>query len=174
MAKQAGPIILKRTIDNLCFYVQEGIALLRKKPELSRKQMLRDKRYRRTMESAGRMQCAAPVAARIYAALPESWKGPGMYRIMVSEALGLLKAGKTGDRAYMVLWQRYLAEFEPGYQEQEAFVHKEVLKSKQVGVQGHKIDKKPVRKIKTRVERRQPENQEFNRTEKRYHATMDG
>ncbi len=77
------------------------------------------------------------------------------YRIMVSEALGLLKAGKTDEEAYIVLWQRYLAEFEPGYNEEEAFVHKGLVIPKQVRVQqGHKIDKKPKRENRVRVKHR--------------------
>jgi hypothetical protein len=127
MGKQAGPIFLERTIDDVCFYKMDGKYYVRAKSSLTRKQVLFGKRFRKTMESAGRLARGSRIAAAIYGAIPEEIKAYSMYRVMVGEAVRLIKAGMTDEEASKVLWMKYLAEFEAGYKEENEFVHSNVL-----------------------------------------------
>ena len=127
MGIQVGPVFLERTIDDVCFYKRGEKYFVRAKSSLSRKQVLFGKRFRRTMESAGRLARGSRIASAIYGALPEGIKAYSMYRVIVGEAARLIKAGNTDEEASKVLWGNYLAEFEPGYREKEEFVHKGVM-----------------------------------------------
>lgn len=123
MGKQVGPIYLERTIDDVCFYKMNGEYYVRMKSSLTGKQVKTGKRFVRTMQSAGRMARGSKIAAGIYKALPVEIKEFSLYRALVGEAVLLLKAGKTDEEARLVLWERYLAEFEEGYREEDVFRH---------------------------------------------------
>jgi len=73
---------------------------------------------------AGLMARSSRIAAVIYKALPPHWKQSWMYRAFVGEAIDLLKEGKTNEETQQVLWQRYAAEFTPGYSEEKEFTQK--------------------------------------------------
>ncbi len=104
MAKQAGPIYLERTIDDLIFYKMDGQYYVRMKPSLP--DIRRSPRFRGTMRSARRMGRASKISAALYAALPEGLKQFGQYRVLTGEAFHLLKAGKTAEEALALLWVR--------------------------------------------------------------------
>jgi hypothetical protein len=71
-----------------------------------------------------------------------------MYRVMVGEAVRMVKAGKTDEEAYSILRERYLAEFEPGYREEQEFVHAGLVIPQSTGIQqGYKIQKHPLKSM---------------------------
>jgi hypothetical protein len=100
------------TIDDLIFYKMDGKYYIRMKPCIDPKQVKFGKRYRNTMRSARRLACGSKIAALIYKALPEGEREFSMYRVMVGEAVRLLKVGKTDEEVLGVLKERYLAKFE--------------------------------------------------------------
>ena len=128
MGIQVGPIYLERTIDGVCFYKMNGKYYVRMKSSLTGKQVKTSRRFVRTMQSAGRMARGSKIAAAIYKALPVGMKEFSLYRALVGEAVLLLKAGKTDEEAWLVLWERYLAEYEAGYKEEKEFAYAMVKK----------------------------------------------
>jgi len=144
MAIQAGPVYFVGTRDDVIGYKMGYKYYMRSKPSLTGKEVKTGKRYVRTMQSAGRLARGSKIASKIYAALPEDWKYFGLYRAFVGEAVLLIKAGKTDEEVYNVLYEKHLAEFEPGYREEDEFVHRDVLTNRTRRVQhGYKIDKMP-------------------------------
>jgi len=104
MAKQAGPLFLERTIDNLIFYKMDGQYYVRMKPSFPN--IRRSPRFRGTMQSARRMGRASRIGSVLYAALPKGLKQFNKYRALTGEAFYLLKAGKTDAEALAVLLAR--------------------------------------------------------------------
>ncbi|HEY4148071.1 MAG TPA: hypothetical protein VGM41_04045 [Chitinophagaceae bacterium] len=132
MAIQSGPFYLERTIDDVCFYRIGDKYYVRMKSSLSRKQVLFGKRFRRTMESAGRMARGSKIGSVIYRLLPVDFREFWMYRSFVGEAVKLIKAGKTDEEAMLVLMERYAKEFMPGYAEEKEMK----VKKPQGGLEG--------------------------------------
>lgn len=104
MAKQTGPIFLVRTIGMLIFYKRLGHYYVRMKPRMP--DVRRDRRFRGTMRSAGRMARASKIGSALYAVLPEGLKQFKRYRALTGEAYHLLKAGHTDEQAMALLWAR--------------------------------------------------------------------
>jgi len=126
MARQVGPVFLQGTYGNVCAYWRCGQWLFRQKSTLTSKQVRTGACFRNTMLYAGLMKRSSKIASAVYAALPAHWKQFWMYRSFVGEAMGMLKEGKTDEAVKQVLWERYAAEFEEGYEEGKACVHKGV------------------------------------------------
>jgi hypothetical protein len=126
MAKQAGPVYLTRTIDELCFYRMNGEYYVRMKSSLTGERVKTSKLFERTMASAGRLARGSKIASLVFKALPEWFKESWMYRAFVGEAVVMLKGGKTEEEVLQTLWDSYAAEFEEGHCEEEEFVHKKM------------------------------------------------
>ena len=112
MAKQAGPIFLERTIDNLIFYKMDGKYYVRLAPVFP--DIKRSPRFRGTMRSARRMGRASKIGAALYAALPRGLKQFNRYRELTGKAFYLLKAGKADAEALELLWTRQKELVESG------------------------------------------------------------
>ncbi len=97
MAKQCGPYILERTIEDVIFYKMDGKGYIRLKPVFP--DIRTSPRFRGTMKYARWMGRASRIGAALYAALPKGFKQFRMYRAFVGEAMYLLKAGKTDQEA---------------------------------------------------------------------------
>ena len=121
VAIQTGPVFLQGTYGNICAYYCSGQWRFRQKSTLTGKRVKTSPRFRNTMLFAGLMARSSKIAAVIYKALPPHWKQSWMYRAFVGEAMNLLKEGKTNEETPQVLWQRYAAEFTPGYKEEQEF-----------------------------------------------------
>jgi hypothetical protein len=104
MAKQRGPIFLERTIAMLIFYKRLGHYYVRMKPRMP--DVRKDRRFRGTMRSAGRMARSSKIGSALYAVLPEGLKQFKRYRALTGEAYHLLKAGHTDEQAMALLWAR--------------------------------------------------------------------
>ena len=94
MAKQSGNILITGTIDNLCFYKMDGQHYVRLKSSLTRKRVLKDPAFAKTMFYAQQFGQAAKLAAVVYRALPADQKKNGLYKTLTGIANGLLKEGK--------------------------------------------------------------------------------
>jgi len=101
MAKQCGPFILERTIDDVIFYKMDGKGYVRLKPVFP--DIRTSPRFRGTMKYARWMARASRIGAALYASLPAGFKQFPMYRAFVGEAMYLLKAGKTDQEALQEL-----------------------------------------------------------------------
>lgn len=127
MSIQTGPIFLQGTYGNICAYYCSGQWRFRQKSTLTGKRVKTSPHFRNTMLFAGLMARSSAIASAIYKALPSHWKQFWMYRAFVGEAMNLLKAGTTTEETTRILWQRYAAEFTPGYSEAKEFEHAVII-----------------------------------------------
>ena len=93
MAKQIGPIKIRGTIGNICFYKTKDGYYARLKSSLTGKRVKKDPRFRRTMEFAGMLALASKLASRCYRGLPEEEREHSMYRVLTGMAMQMLKVG---------------------------------------------------------------------------------
>ena len=93
MARQAGMIKIKGTIDGICFYKLDGNYYARKKSSLAGKRVKTSKTFRETMKYAGLLAKASIIGSAIYRMLPKNERGRKVYQQLTGKAIRLLKDG---------------------------------------------------------------------------------
>jgi hypothetical protein len=94
MAKQAGPIFIEGTLDDLTFYKMQGEYYVRMKSRLTRKRVLESPRFARTRMHAGQLADASRIASQLYRSIPKEKKDRQIFRAFVGKAKVLLAQGK--------------------------------------------------------------------------------
>ena len=105
MARQAGPIYIKGTIDDLTFYQMDGVHFVRMKSSLTRKKVLESPRFALTRMHAGQLAEASRIASIIYRQIPKEEKSIKLFRSIVGKAKVLLKEGKQKEEVIESLSQ---------------------------------------------------------------------
>ncbi|WP_343306900.1 hypothetical protein AAHN97_07270 [Chitinophaga niabensis] len=112
MAKQTGPIKIRGTIDNICFYKTKDGYYARLKSSLTGKRVKKDPRFKRTMAYAGMLVIASRLASRCYRSLPEENRVHEMYRALTGMAMQMLKVGMEAEEIAVHLEGVYKKEEE--------------------------------------------------------------
>lgn len=94
MAKQ-GRVILKGTIQGLCFYEMHGKGYVRTSNPLSRERVKTAPEFAGTRRYADYLKTASPVASALYKTLPKDKRQPAQRYALTGLGITLLKAGKT-------------------------------------------------------------------------------
>jgi hypothetical protein len=110
MARQAGPIYLTGTLDDITYYKMDGQYLARKKSSLTRKQFRTDPRFARSRNSAAQFGQASQLASRIYRLLPKEAKGKGAFGKLTRQVGRLLHEGKSMEEVIQHFQQHYQPE----------------------------------------------------------------
>src|ERR1043166_6789363 len=98
MAKQVGPYFISGgTVSDLTFYKMDGQYYVRQKSSLSRKRVLKDSKFKRTMENAGVLGKGSKIASKIYRSLDKSTRKRSVYNKLTGMVMGLLKEGKKEE-----------------------------------------------------------------------------
>jgi hypothetical protein len=98
------------TVDNLCIYEMWGKVYYRKKSSLTRKRVLKDRKFEKTRKHASEMGRAARIGSVIYKAMPEDIKDRWIYRAITGEAASLLYQGKEEEEVKAFLWKKYIED----------------------------------------------------------------
>ena len=106
MARQAGPIYLTGTIDDITFYKMEGEYFARKKSSLDRKQFRTDPRFVRSRKSAAKFGEASKLASNIYWKLPKEQRGKGVVNRLTGRVGDLLREGHAPEEVMTILLQQ--------------------------------------------------------------------
>jgi hypothetical protein len=107
MAKQAGPLYLLGTIDDITFYKMEGQYFARKKSSLNKKRFRTDPHFKRSRVAAGRFGEASKLASTIYWQLPKEARGKGVVNRITGQVGRLLKEGKSKEEVILHVQQLY-------------------------------------------------------------------
>ncbi|HEX2606137.1 MAG TPA: hypothetical protein VHK91_02115, partial [Flavisolibacter sp.] len=95
MARQAGLMNIKGTIEDFTFYQMKGNWYVRRKSSLTKKKFQKKACFERSRQSASRFGSGSRIASRLYKNLPFELREVGLYRQLMSKALAYLKEGKT-------------------------------------------------------------------------------
>ena len=106
MARQAGPIYLIGTIDDITFYKMEGEYFARKKSSLDRRQFRTDPRFARSRQAAHTFGEASQLASAIYWQLPKAQRGKGVVNRLTGQVGALLRKGHTPEEVKIILLQQ--------------------------------------------------------------------
>ena len=101
-------MILEGTIEDLTFYIVDGIGYVRKKSSLKGSRVKKDPKFTRTMQSAQRLKRGSQLASKVYRALPKETQVYALYRQLKSMAILSLKEGKE-EAAVLAVLTKYLA-----------------------------------------------------------------
>ena len=123
MAKQVGPIFLVGTFGGVHFYKMGDDYYVRMQSSLDGKTVKTSPRFRNTMKYAQMMACSSRIGSVVFKALPARFKESWMYRAFVGEAMEMFKTERPYEEVFEVLWKRYAAEFQEGYDEMMEFGH---------------------------------------------------
>lgn len=107
MKKRERIILFTGTIGPICFYLSGGRLLGRAVSSLTGKRVMKDPKFRRTMENAGVLGRASRIGSFVYGELPKTFRQFWMYRAFTGEAIQLLREGKTDEEAKHILWKTY-------------------------------------------------------------------
>ena len=107
MAKQIGPIRLRRTLQNLTFYQMKGKDYVRQKSSLDGKRVKTDPAYATTMKYAGWCGRASKLTPPLYYSLTKEER-KGLWRPMHSKAYELLRNGLSAEAVVLELTRIYL------------------------------------------------------------------
>jgi ribosomal protein L13 len=91
MAKQAGIIKIKGTIDGICFYKLDGNYYARTKSSLDSKRVKTSKPFRETMRYARLFAKASVIGSTIYRMLPKDKRSRNVYQQLTGKAMKMLK-----------------------------------------------------------------------------------
>jgi hypothetical protein len=98
------------TVGNITIYQMGNHSYIRKKSSLTRKRVLNDKKFVKTLQYAASMGQAAKIGSFIYKALPADIKERWLYRVITGEAASLLYQGKTVEEVQQFLWEKYIQQ----------------------------------------------------------------
>jgi len=91
MAKQAGLIKIKGTIDGICFYKLAGNYYPRTKSSLDSKRVKKSKAFRETMRYARLFAKASVIGSTICRMLPKDKRSRMVYQQLTGKAMKMLK-----------------------------------------------------------------------------------
>jgi hypothetical protein len=103
VAKQVGPIFFTGSVSDLCFYKLEGKYYVREKSSLSRKHVLKDPAFKKTMESAGLLGRASVIASKLYQSMDKKKRSRRLYQMLTGKVIILLKDGKNEQEIISML-----------------------------------------------------------------------
>jgi hypothetical protein len=86
------------TVQNMLFYKRGDTYLLRSVSSLTRKRVLTDKAFLKTMEQASIMATASHLASKLYKSLPKNKRNHALFHALVSAALEGVKAGLSSKK----------------------------------------------------------------------------
>ncbi|HEX2608915.1 MAG TPA: hypothetical protein VHK91_16135 [Flavisolibacter sp.] len=95
MARQAGLMNIKGTIEDFTFYQMKGNWYVRRKSSLTKKKFYKKACFERSRQSASRFGGGSRIASRLYKNLPFELREVGLYRQLMRKAIAYLKEGKT-------------------------------------------------------------------------------
>ncbi|HEX2606304.1 MAG TPA: hypothetical protein VHK91_02950 [Flavisolibacter sp.] len=95
MARQAGLMNIKGTIEDFTFYQMKGNWYVRRKSSLTKKKFQKKACFERSRQSASRFGSGSRIASRLYKNLPFELREVGLYRQLMRKAIVYLKEGKT-------------------------------------------------------------------------------
>jgi hypothetical protein len=110
MARMVKGIFFSGSMSNITFYEMDGIRYARKKSSLTRKRVLKDKKFEKTRQYASNFALASATASPVYRALPFTAQGRLLFRILTGEAASLLYEGKDQQKVHDILWKRYITD----------------------------------------------------------------
>jgi hypothetical protein len=102
MARQTGDIKISGTIGDICFYQMEGEYYARSKSSLSGKRFWKDPAFEGSRGSAERFGMGNRLASQVYQRLPKDQRKKGLFGVLKSAAIALLKQGRAEAQ---VLWE---------------------------------------------------------------------
>ncbi|MBS1600837.1 MAG: hypothetical protein JST75_21635 [Bacteroidetes bacterium] len=105
MAKQIGPIFFTGCVSDLTFYKWGGQYYVRQKSSLSRNRVLHDPTFKKTMENAGMLRKASPVASKIYQSLDKKKRTRTLYNKLTGAVMTLMKEGKDENEIMATIHQ---------------------------------------------------------------------
>ena len=103
MARQAGPIFIEGTLDDLTFYKMQGEYYVRMKSRLTRKRVLESPRFALTRIHAIQLAEASRIASLIYRQIPKEEKSIKLFRTIVGKAKVMLSEGKEKEEVLNLL-----------------------------------------------------------------------
>jgi hypothetical protein len=107
MARQIGVTFIKGGIDNLIFYERNGKFFLRKKGNITKKQIFTQKRFENTKRNALQLGIASKLASSIYRKMDRKKRHVDMYRALVGKFNKELAKGKTVEELKLILDLRF-------------------------------------------------------------------
>ena len=109
MAKQAGDIKIVGTLDDVTFYRMGEDYYVRMKSSLTGKRFWKDEAFAGSRRSCHRFGEGNKISSRVYSSLPPWEKSKALYTQLRSEAIRLLKEGKSPEKTERLL-RRWLEE----------------------------------------------------------------
>jgi hypothetical protein len=106
MPKQTQTIKLTGTLGETTFYKMKGKYLLRKKTNLTKARVSKDAAFENSRKASQQFAKAVVIAKAVYATLPPSKKGHGVFGKLTGMANGLLGKGVSEAEVRVVL-ERY-------------------------------------------------------------------
>ena len=103
MARQAGSVFIEGTIEDLTFYIVDGIGYVRRKSSLTGKRVKKDPKFARTMQSAERLKLGSQLASKVYRSLPKEEQVYKLFKQLKSIAILALKEGKEEAGVLLLL-----------------------------------------------------------------------
>ena len=97
MARQAGPIFIEGTLDDITFYKMDGVYYARMKSRLTRKRVLKSPRFALTRMHANQLAEASKISSFVYRQIPKEEKSIKLFRIIVGKAKVMLTEGKERE-----------------------------------------------------------------------------
>ena len=110
MAKQAGDIFIKGTIDDLCFYKMDGKYYVRMKSSLSGKRFWKDKAFEGSRKSCSRFGEGNQLASIVFQFVNKERRANRLFPFLRTKAIGLLKEERGAEEVISVLLE-YLVDF---------------------------------------------------------------
>jgi hypothetical protein len=103
MAKQAGEIFIRGTIDDLCFYKMDGVYYVRLKSSLTGKKFWKNKAFEGSRKSCKRFAEGNKLASKVYRMIEEEKRFYKIYCFLKRRAILLLKEGLQLQEAEEIL-----------------------------------------------------------------------
>ena len=147
MAKQAGPVFIEGTLEDLTFYVVDGIGYVRKKSSLTGKRVKKDPKFARTMQSAERLKRGSQLASNVYRSLPKEQQVYSQFKALKSLAIRAICEGKS-EAETMALLNQFFGNSTPKEKRPKVKAVKMVVARSfkpLFRAIGHRADKKGVR-----------------------------
>ncbi|HEU0065474.1 MAG TPA: hypothetical protein VFQ58_10595, partial [Flavisolibacter sp.] len=85
MPQQIGVTFIKGGIDNVIYYERNGKFFLRKKGNVNKSRVLKDKSFENTRRHAGQLAIASVLASNIYRKMDKNKRNVNMYRELVGK-----------------------------------------------------------------------------------------
>jgi hypothetical protein len=95
MARQAGPLFISGTLQDLTFYQLDGTFYVRQKSSLTRKRFRKDPAFARSRERAAQFSVASKLAKEVYYLLPKKKRKHGVIGKLTGQANRLLQEGAS-------------------------------------------------------------------------------